>query len=174
VAKCRKRLWRIVDMYKRRWLMRSSSTRPQDASFKARRQPDRYRRPALKLVAIAAKAGNHYHPAFDRRATATVISPSGLPSMPTRSQPLAASSNPRGPKQTALDPHPPDNLAWAAWIIGRLGGWDGYPFSKNRQAHHHETRPRILLRCAVDGASKMCACPRCGVSTGCPRQGKSL
>src|SRR5260370_391158 len=28
------------------------------------------------------------------------------------------------------NPHPPDNLAWAAWIIGRLGGWDGYPSSK--------------------------------------------
>ena len=28
------------------------------------------------------------------------------------------------------NPHPPDNLAWATWIIGRLGGWDGYPSSK--------------------------------------------
>lgn len=28
------------------------------------------------------------------------------------------------------NPHPPDSLAWAAWIIGRLGGWDGYPSSK--------------------------------------------
>jgi hypothetical protein len=28
------------------------------------------------------------------------------------------------------NPHPPDHLAWAAWIIGRLGGWDGYPSSK--------------------------------------------
>src|SRR6185295_435130 len=26
--------------------------------------------------------------------------------------------------------HQPVSLAWAAWIIGRLGGWDGYPSSK--------------------------------------------
>jgi DDE family transposase len=25
------------------------------------------------------------------------------------------------------NPHPPRSLAWAAWIIARLGGWDGYP-----------------------------------------------
>ncbi|HEV7372990.1 IS4 family transposase [Arenibaculum sp.] len=24
------------------------------------------------------------------------------------------------------NPHPPDSLAWAAWIIARLGGWKGY------------------------------------------------
>jgi hypothetical protein len=28
------------------------------------------------------------------------------------------------------NPFPPDRLAWGAWIIGRLGGWDGYPSSK--------------------------------------------
>jgi hypothetical protein len=28
------------------------------------------------------------------------------------------------------NPHPSDSLAWAAWIIGRLGGWDGYPSSR--------------------------------------------
>ena len=33
---------------------------------------------------------------------------------------------------TALqrNPHPPGTLAWAAWIIAKLGGWDGYPKSK--------------------------------------------
>jgi len=28
------------------------------------------------------------------------------------------------------NPHPKDSLAWAAWLIARLGGWDGYPSSK--------------------------------------------
>ncbi|ORB29455.1 transposase, partial [Mycobacterium paraseoulense] len=28
------------------------------------------------------------------------------------------------------NPHQPDSLAWAAWVIGRLGGWDGYLSSK--------------------------------------------
>ncbi len=28
------------------------------------------------------------------------------------------------------NPHPPDSLAWAAWAIAKLGGWDGYPKSK--------------------------------------------
>lgn len=28
------------------------------------------------------------------------------------------------------NPHPPDSLAWAAWIIARLGGWTGYASQK--------------------------------------------
>ena len=34
--------------------------------------------------------------------------------------------------KTALqkNPHPPETLAWAAWIIAKLGGWDGYPKPK--------------------------------------------
>jgi hypothetical protein len=34
--------------------------------------------------------------------------------------------------KTALqkNPHPPNSLPWAAWIIAKLGGWEGYPKSK--------------------------------------------
>ncbi len=34
--------------------------------------------------------------------------------------------------KTALqkNPHPRHSLAWASWIIARLGGWNGYPSSK--------------------------------------------
>src|SRR5206468_7380119 len=34
----------------------------------------------------------------------------------------------RTPRQQ--NPHPRRSLAWAAWLIGRLGGWDGYPSSR--------------------------------------------
>lgn len=35
---------------------------------------------------------------------------------------------PRTEKQR--NPHPKESLAWAAWIVARLGGWDGYSSSK--------------------------------------------
>jgi hypothetical protein len=28
------------------------------------------------------------------------------------------------------NPHPPDSLAWCAWIVARLGGWKGYRHSE--------------------------------------------
>lgn len=36
------------------------------------------------------------------------------------------------PGKTAaqLNPHPPDSLAWAVWIVARLGGWTGYASQK--------------------------------------------
>ncbi len=41
---------------------------------------------------------------------------------------VAAQVQGRTPKQS--NPHPPDSLAWAAWVIARLGGWNGYASQK--------------------------------------------
>jgi len=35
-----------------------------------------------------------------------------------------------GQTQAQKNPHPPRSLAWAAWIIAKLGGWDGYASSR--------------------------------------------
>jgi len=43
---------------------------------------------------------------------------------------VALNQNLEAQSKRLKNPHPPDSLAWAAWIIGRLGGWDGYPSSK--------------------------------------------
>ena len=38
----------------------------------------------------------------------------------------ALNSSVQGATARQRNPHPPGSLAWAAWIIARLGGWDGY------------------------------------------------
>jgi len=38
----------------------------------------------------------------------------------------ALQSRLEGRTEKQKNPYPPDNLAWASWIIGRLGGWMGY------------------------------------------------
>jgi Transposase DDE domain len=122
--------WRIVEWYKRRWLieqffrvLKTQGLRLEDSQVGT---ADRL----LKLVAIAAKAaliiiqllqardGRSHQPvwlAFDTSGVATLA---------------ALNQNLEAQSKRLRNPHPPDSLAWAAWIIGRLGGWDGYPSSK--------------------------------------------
>ena len=122
--------WRIVEWYKRRWLieqffrvLKTQGYRLEDSQITT---ADRL----LKLVAIAAKAaaitmqllqardGRGRQPArlaFDAHEVATLA---------------ALNQNLEAQSKRLKNPHPPDSLARAAWIIGRLGGWDGYPSSK--------------------------------------------
>jgi hypothetical protein len=67
----------------------------------------------MQLV-LARAAGNHDRPAadvFDDRQLAVLDA-------------LQAKLQGRTSKQQ--NPYPPRTLAWAAWIIARLGGWSGY------------------------------------------------
>ena len=55
------------------------------------------------------------------------------------------------PGKTAAqsNPHPPDRLAWAAWIIARLGGWTGYASQKPpgpKTMHHGLIQFEALLQ----------------------------
>jgi hypothetical protein len=122
--------WRIVDWYKHRWLieqffrvLKTQGFRLEDSQLAT---ADRL----LKLVAIAAKAAvitiqllqarngrgqQPIHLAFNANEVAALTA---------LNQDIEAKS------KRLKNPHPSDSLAWAAWIIGRLGGWDGYPSSK--------------------------------------------
>src|ERR1700728_1591813 len=122
--------WRIVEWYKRRWLIEQFFRILKTQGFKVEDSQLETAERLLKLVAIAAKAavitlqlvqardGRDHQPAriaFDAKDVAMLA---------------AFNRNLEAHSKTLRNPHPPDSLAWAAWIIGRLGGWDGYPSSK--------------------------------------------
>jgi hypothetical protein len=122
--------WRIVEWYKRRWLIEQFFRVLKTQGFKLEDSQIATAERLLKLVAIAAKAavitlqllqardGRSQQPvrlAFDANEITTLAA---------LNQKLEVQS------KRLRNPHPPDSLAWAAWIIGRLGGWDGYPSSK--------------------------------------------
>lgn len=122
--------WRIVEWYKQRWLieqffriLKTQGLRLEDSQIAT---ADRL----LKIVAIAAKAavitlqllqardGRSQQPislVFDADEIATL---------------KALNHQYQARTKRLRNPHPPDSLAFAAWVIGRLGGWDGYPSSK--------------------------------------------
>jgi hypothetical protein len=121
--------WRIVQWYKQRWIieqffrvLKTQGLKLEDSQIGT---ADRL----LKLVAIAAKAAV---------ITIQLLQARGGGPQPLRVAfddgeigALAALNKQLEAKSKRLkNPHPPDSLAWAAWIIGRLGGWDGYPSSK--------------------------------------------
>jgi hypothetical protein len=122
--------WRIVEWYKRRWLIEQYFRVLKIQGFRLEDSQIGTAERLLKLVAIAAKAavitlqllqardGRSQRPvrlAFDANEIATLAA---------LNQKLEVQS------KRLRNPHPPDSLAWAAWIIGRLGGWDGYPSSR--------------------------------------------
>jgi hypothetical protein len=122
--------WRIVEWYKRRWLIEQFFRVLKTQGFRLEDSQIGTADRLLKLVAIAAKAavitlqlvqardGLDHQPvriAFDAEQAATLA---------------AFNRNLEAQSKRLRNPHPPDSLAWAAWIIGRLGGWDGYPSSK--------------------------------------------
>lgn len=122
--------WPIVEWYKRRWLIEQFHRVLKTQGFKLEDSQIATADRLLKLVAIAAKAaiitiqllqardGRSHQPVrlvFDANEVATLA---------------ALNQNLEAQSKRLRNPHPPDGLAWAAWIIGRLGGWDGYPSSK--------------------------------------------
>jgi len=122
--------WRIVDFYKKRWiieqLFRILKTQGLQLEDSRLETADRL----LKLTAIAAKAAAITLQLVQAREghgtePATTAFSDGQIDL------LAALANKYdGRTKLQSNPHPPKSLAWAAWIIARLGGWDGYPRTK--------------------------------------------
>jgi len=122
--------WQIVDWYRRRWtieqlfrLMKSHGLRIEDSQLA---NADAL----IKLAAIATRAATMILQLVQARDAKSCE-----PADNAFSQPeilVLDSLNAKIEGKTALqkNPHAKHTLAWASWIIARLGGWDGYPSSK--------------------------------------------
>jgi hypothetical protein len=122
--------WRIVHWYKQRWiieqlwrLLKRQGLRLEDSQLADAEG-------LIKLTAIAAKAAVltlQLQQARDGKAD----EPADI-AFPQREIAVLEATNTHIEGKTALqkNPHRKHSLAWAAWIIARLGGWDGYSSSR--------------------------------------------
>jgi hypothetical protein len=122
--------WQIVNWYKKRWtieqlfrLIKTQGLQLEDSRIET---ADRL----LKLAAIAAKAAVMILQLVQARDGRSA-EPASNAFNEEQIKLLAALAS-KYERRTALqsNPHPPQSLAWASWIIARLGGWDGYPRTK--------------------------------------------
>ena len=122
--------WRAVDWYKARWTIEQLFRTLKQQGLQLEDSQVETAERLLKLTAIAAKAAcvtMQLVQARDGRSDA----PASLAFASAEIEALDALI-PRLEGKTRLqkNPHQRHSLAWAAWAIGKLGGWDGYPRSK--------------------------------------------
>lgn len=122
--------WRIVHWYRQRWtieqlwrLLKLQGLRLEDSQLATAEG-------LTKLTAIATKAATVTLQLLQARD-----SPNDEPAdiaFPEHEIAVLDATNSRVEGNTALqkNPHRRHSLAWASWIIARLGGWNGYPSSR--------------------------------------------
>jgi hypothetical protein len=122
--------WQIVAWYKRRWIIeqffRSMKTQGLQIEDSQLETADRL----MKLVAIAAKAATVVIQLVQARDGGDTL-PAGFAFSPEEIEVLDAINNDlQGKTELQKNPHRKKTLAWAAWVIARLGGWSGYASHK--------------------------------------------
>ena len=122
--------WRVVGWYRQRWHIEQffRTLKQQGLQLEDSQLENAGR--LIKLTAIAARAAciiMQLVQARDGRSGQDARIAFSPPEIETLHALL-----PELEGKTALqkNPYPPETLAWAAWIIAKLGGWDGYPKSK--------------------------------------------
>ena len=122
--------WRVVGWYRMRWTieqffrtLKRQGLRLEDSQVESAER-------LIKLTAIAARAACVIMQLVQSRDGRTAQD-AAIAFTPAELETLRA-LGPTLEGKTALqkNPHPPNSLAWAAWIIAKLGGWDGYPKSR--------------------------------------------
>jgi hypothetical protein len=122
--------WRIVAWYRLRWIIEQFFRTLKQQGLKIEDSQVENAEKLIKLTAIAARAACVIMQLVQARDGQSAQS-AEIAFTPAEIETLQALM-PQLEGKTALqkNPHPPNSLAWAAWIIAKLGGWDGYPKSK--------------------------------------------
>jgi hypothetical protein len=122
-----KQAWRIVAWYQARWTIEQlfRTLKQQGLQLENSQLADADK--LIKLTAIATQAAcvtlQLVH-AKSGQGAELIFSPAEIETLSALVPKL------EGKTQAQKNPHPPRSLAWAAWAIGKLGGWDGYASSK--------------------------------------------
>ena len=122
--------WRVVGWYRQRWTieqffrtLKQQGLQLEDSQLESAER-------LIKLTAIAAHAACTIMQLVQARdgqsaqQAEIVFSPAEIETL------HALLPEVEGKTALQKNPHPPNSLAWAGWIIAKLGGWDGYPKSK--------------------------------------------
>jgi hypothetical protein len=122
--------WQIVAWYKMRWAIEQLFRTLKRQGLQIEDSQVETAERLSKLVAIAVKAAcivmqlTHARDGNDTRPATIVFTPPQVEALDALGPTL------EGTTKLQKNPHPRLSLAWAAWIIAKLGGWDGYPSSK--------------------------------------------
>jgi Transposase DDE domain len=121
--------WQIVDWYRLRWiieqlfrLMKSDGLRLEDSQLETADA-------LMKLTAIAAKAACVILQLVQARDGGAELA-SIVFSKPEIAVLDQLNGEIEGKTALQKNPHARQTLAWASWIIARMGGWNGYPSSR--------------------------------------------
>lgn len=122
--------WKIVAWYKLRWIieqfyrsMKTQGLRIEDSQLQSAER-------LMKMVAIAASAAAIVIQLVQARNGGEQID-AGFAFSPEEIEVLqVVNKDYCGSTALQSNPHPTQTMAWAAWIIARLGGWNGYASQK--------------------------------------------
>lgn len=119
--------WQVVDWYRKRWVIEQFFRTLKKQGLQIENSQVETADCLIKLAAVAARAAliimqlTQARDGTSSLDAPVVFSPAEIATLEAVN---ASYSRPRG------NPHPPLSLASAAWIIARLGGWNGRPSAR--------------------------------------------
>lgn len=122
--------WQVIDWYRARWVIEQLFRILKKQGLQLESSQVETADGLLKLTAIAARAACvtlqlvQARDGVDHQSIHTVFSREEVCALKALVPRL------EGKTAAQKNHHPVESLAWAAWVIAKLGGWDGYSSSK--------------------------------------------